>query len=417
MSRFAPLLLLATLACDEGGRVVKDLPDDAVPQAGEFMVVVLPDTQVYAWLYPETFEAQTRWIAEHADEYNIVFVSHVGDVVQNGDAADQWENARAAYAWLDDIDLPHGFSVGAHDFWVGGSREHDSSCMAEGFSHLDCGFVDFIDSFGPDRYADRPWFGGASPTGRSSWQIVAAEGYELLFLHLPQDTPAEEVAWAGEVLDAHPGALVHLTTHRYLYDYRLTDILPSPFSLVQAGRFNHLTYLLGGQGLIFTSSVDAETLFTDFVAAHPNIWAVHCGHVDAEWRQTSVNDAGLPVYEILTDFQDMADGGGGWMRLLTFKPASNEVEVRTWSPVTGEFRANGDGFDHSIDIIDHYKDSAADALSAFGVDMEEIAAYINLIRADTPERAAYYDSLYGAGGRDSEFVLAVEFDAYVEASR
>lgn len=381
------------------------------------MVVVLPDTQVYAGSHPETFEAQLRWVAEHAEEYNIVFVSHVGDIVSHADRANEWEVARASYAWLEDIDMPHGFSVGAHDFWVPSDWGHDSSCMAEGFSHLDCGFVEYNENFGADRYADKPWFGGASPSGRSSYQLVDAEGYELLFLHMPQDTPADEIAWAGEVLDAHPGALAHLTTHRYLFDYRLTEDLPAPFNLLPAGRFNVLTYLFGGQDLIFQDSVDAETLWTDFVAAHPNIWGVHCGHVDAEWNQVSTNDAGLPVYEILVDYQDMSDGGGGWMRLLTFKPDSNEVHVQTFSPLTGEFRQNGDGFDHSIDIIDSYKNQAVDALSGFGVDPEEIDALIALVRGDTPEREEYYESLYGAGNRDSEFVLDVDFDAYVEASR
>jgi hypothetical protein len=45
---------------------------------------------------------------------------------------------------------------------------------------------------------------------------------DLLFLHLAHDTPRAEVDWAHEVLDANPGTLAHVTTHRYLFDYRLT---------------------------------------------------------------------------------------------------------------------------------------------------------------------------------------------------
>ena len=61
--------------------------------------------------------------------------------------------------------------------------------------------------------------------------------------------PRDEVDWAHGVLDAHPGTLAHLTTHRHLFDYRLTEALPAPLDLLPAGRFNSATYLLGDQGL------------------------------------------------------------------------------------------------------------------------------------------------------------------------
>jgi hypothetical protein len=84
--------LLAVAACDEPPAAVVPVGD---PDA--FTVVVLPDTQIYAWLYPETFEAQTRWIAENKDTERIVFVTHVGDIVETGTAAEEWANAQAAW--------------------------------------------------------------------------------------------------------------------------------------------------------------------------------------------------------------------------------------------------------------------------------------------------------------------------------
>ena len=32
----------------------------------DFSLVVLPDTQIYAWKYPEIFQAQTKWIADNS---------------------------------------------------------------------------------------------------------------------------------------------------------------------------------------------------------------------------------------------------------------------------------------------------------------------------------------------------------------
>ena len=417
MLLLAPLLVWP-LAC----AVDKDEPepDTNAPYApdadDEFLVVVLPDTQIYAMSFPATFESQLRWIAENAEPLRIVFVSHVGDIVQTGTATNEWDVATAAFDWIQDIDLPHGFSVAGHDYSVGDGSVRDNSCA--NFTNLDCDFTDFLARFGPQHYADRGWYAGSSASGASSYQRVSAGGMDLLFLHMPQDPPRAEVEWAKEVLDANPGTLAHLTTHRHLYDYRLTADLPNPLDLLAPGRFNALTYLLGGQDLHFKTSLTADEVFTELVAAHPNIWGVHCGHVDAEFHQTSTNDAGLPVHEILVDFQDMADGGGGWLRVLKFRPSAKQVEVYTLSTLTGELRENGDGFDHSLDILTAYESAAIEEFEQLGMDTTEIQAYFDLVRdPSTPEHAAYRESLYAAGERDSRFVLDVDFPAYIAASR
>lgn len=394
-----------------------DLPPALAPAEDEFIVAVLPDTQIYAQRVPGTFDSQLRWIAENAERYRIVFVSHVGDIVQNGNRLDQWAVARAAYDWIDDIGLPHGESIGSHDVTGGYDRPIDDSCGARDRGRLDCEAIEYRDNFGPQLYADQPWYGGASPSGLSSYQTLEVDGLELLFVHIVMDTPQAELEWAGEVLDAHPGALAHLTTHRYLFDYRLTEALPYPLDTFPSGRFDLFTYNAGGQELLYVDSVTADTLFEDFVARHPNIWAVHCGHVDAEFHQSSLNDAGLPVYEILVDYQNMDDGGGGWLRLLKFAPARDTVEVITYSTTTGEIRRDGAGFDHSVNILDDYRRLAQDYLDAFGLDEATLQGLIDAVRLPGDLQDTYYRSLYCGGQRDSRFVLDVDFDAYIEAGR
>lgn len=414
-----PIVLLLLAGCPDApppGDL--PLPEDFAPAEGEFLVVVLPDTQIYAESFPATFDSQLRWVADWAETYRIVFVSHVGDIVNTGSDAAQWDVAAAAYDWLVPGDVPHGFSPAGHDISMSGVDPSEFDATCSNFAHLDCGMTRYLERFGPQHYADRAWYAGSSPSGHSSYQRVSAEGLELLFLHLPQDARRSEVDWAHEVLDANPGTVAHVTTHRYLFDYRLTWWLPSPLNLLTAGRFNDAIYTLGGQDLMFTDSVKAEELFDELIAAHPNIWGVHCGHVDAEFRQSSVNAAGLPVYETLVDFQDMADGGGGWLRVLKFSPARERVEVVTFSTLTGEVRENGDGFDHSISILEAYKGEAIDILKDLGMDIEELEALLLAVSTPgSPEREAYYDSLYGDGERDSRFGLDVDFHAYAEASR
>ena len=415
-------LLMPLAACDpslnapDPGAQSRDLPDDFAPTGDEFLVVVLPDTQIYARDYPLSFEAQLRWIVENAERYKIVFVSHVGDVVHNASEQVEWDAARAAYSQLDEIDLPHGFAIGGHDTSSTlYSEPIDSSCSP--FSTTDCSSADYLANFGPQHYQDRSWFGGASPSGRSSYQLIQAGGMELLFLHLLQDTPEAELNWADGVLSAHPSVLAHVTTHRYLYDYRLTDFLPAPLNLLPGGRFSSITYDLGDQHLLFDTGLEASEFFARLIAPHPSVWAVHCGHVDGELRQQAVNEAGLPVHEILIDFQEMADGGGGWLRLLKFKPSSNQVESLTFSTTSFHARGNGDGFEHSLSLLRRYRDAYSEDLVELGLDGAELDLLLEEVAAPGPERDGYYESLYGSGLRDSRFVLDVNFSDYISAAR
>ena len=38
------------------------------------------------------------------------------------------------------------------------------------------------------------------------------------------------------------------------------------------------------------------------------------------------------VHTLLADFQDLRNGGDGWLRMLEFSPTNNQVRVKTYSP-------------------------------------------------------------------------------------
>ena len=52
--------------------------------------------------------------------------------------------------------------------------------------------------------------------------------------------------------------------------------------------------------------------------------------------------AGNTVYTVLADYQGRTNGGNGWMRILKFSPATDQIHVQTYSPVLGQWELDGD---------------------------------------------------------------------------
>lgn len=306
-----------------------------------FALIVLPDTQNYVcsrcdrpsrvWR-PESFMAQTRWIAENADDLRIAFVTHVGDVVEcaerdeelgcNVDGRDEWAAADAAISQLDGV-VPYSVAIGDHDFYPEQTRT---------------GASNYVERFGPDRYERYDWYGGSTPDGLNHYQTFRAGGYEFLHLALEFEPREAAVAWAQGVIDAHPGLPTVLSTHSYLQD------TPG-----EEGRTTEL------QGEPPDGSTGQE-LFERLVRPNPQVFMVLSGHYHAsqrdamgpdsdggEYHQVSRNAAGLPVFEMLSDYQDRDNGGDGWLRIVEFIPGGGEdgldrIRVRTYSPTRGEFQ-------------------------------------------------------------------------------
>ena len=143
-----------------------------------FRVIGLPDTQKYSELYPEIFQAQTQWIVNNRGELDIKFVSHYGDLVEHGIgllALQEYENAAAAMRLLLEKDIPHGIVAGNHDVLERSDARptYDES--------------NYLQYFGPQWYQERDWFGGASESGLSTYQLFEGNNTEFIALHLHQD--------------------------------------------------------------------------------------------------------------------------------------------------------------------------------------------------------------------------------------
>lgn len=278
----------------------------------DFTVAVLPDTQYYAQQFPETFHAQTAWIAANAIREKIVFVSHVGDVVQSGgEARKEWENAVAALSRLRGK-VPFGVVAGNHDADFVDNRSSD--------------FAMYREYCGRNLLGGSPALVGLSEDECSSVHKFTAAGMSFLSVHLEPDVRASTIAWALEQMDKHPGCPVMLTTHNYLSD-------------VTRSRDKSTSMRLYGNS--------AEDLFQGFIRKQPRIFCVlggHQFHRGGEYAQVSRNDAGGAVIELLQDYQARPNGGDGWLRLLRFNIKAKKMIVQTYSPVLKKYETDADSF-------------------------------------------------------------------------
>ena len=174
-------------------------------------VVAIPDTQKYAESSSLVSYAQdqTDWIAAQKNVMNVVFATHEGDIVENGDSVTEWERMSDVMNTLDG-EVPYSALLGNHDFAVTGDRESSTE--------------NYRTYFGESRYEDYDWFGGTAPDDRGRYQRFDAGGYEFVHLSLEWAVPGSAsdsdttMGWAQDVLDANPTTPTIITTHTHLWD-------------------------------------------------------------------------------------------------------------------------------------------------------------------------------------------------------
>jgi hypothetical protein len=88
-----------------------------------------------------------------------------------------------------------------------------------------------------------------------------------------------------------------------------------------------------------SSGVDStgNTLWNDVVKTHSNVFMVVCGHNTRQAFVTSTNNAGKPVFQLMSDYQSDTNGGNGWLRYYRFLPATNKIEAWTYSPYLNSY--------------------------------------------------------------------------------
>jgi len=302
---------------------------DELPIAPEktFSIVVIPDTQQYMGrgtkgqpdskdpLTNQVFATWTDWVSSNLDRQRIVFVSHVGDIVDKNNS-EQWAVARAC---MDKFHgrVPYGISVGNHDM-AGGSG--DSSLFQEVFPK--------------SRFKSFDWYAGCfeNPLGKptvsgnnaNSVQLFETEGMKFVVLHLECNAPDDVLAWADSILEKYSDRRAIVTSHMGLGPREKPkgprDYFDSPKGRMTWKKCH------GSRGNT------PQQMWDKCFSKHKNLFMICSGDQSRTQalRYKSLGSQGNTVHELLSDY------GANGLRVMRFIPAENKIEVRTWDPIRGQ---------------------------------------------------------------------------------
>ncbi len=331
----------------------------ASPGSNFFTIAVISDTQYYVDVTQQQpfnvnfFLSQTKSLADHMNDLKLAFVTHVGDVVQHGDGTNgtpggnsygggaEWVSAKKAMDILDATGVPFGMSIGNHDYdnfsYLSGKLPLVSkACWIKHFGS------------GSKYFLGKPWYGGASDKltcnpGLSSYQTFSASGKKFLHISLEMEAGDKAIAWAQGVINSHPGYATIVTTHSYLSPPPWGD---NNLPMVEPAVRNAASYLVNSPG----GWNDATGVWKKLITTNDQIFMVLCGH---SWTPTvggvskgeniriDKNNAGHPVYQVLTDYQGnttLGSGGGdGWYRFMQFDMDNNSIHSTTYNTYVNQY--------------------------------------------------------------------------------
>ncbi|MCR5868673.1 LamG-like jellyroll fold domain-containing protein [Aquincola sp. J276] len=284
-----------------------------------FAIAVLPDTQFYArYATPEEgqqfqtyygstpFAAQTEWIARHAAAYNIPFVIHLGDVVDQQNKPNQWRVADAAMQVLENAGVPYSILAGNHDV----INDFDYRVPADqGFgtdAQRNLSSEPYLQWFPRQRAARQATFRERDPSGFHECHVFQAHGISFMVLSLSWRISDAGIAWARSVIARHPTLPVILSNHQLLN--------------------------IAADGSSPQETEYGRMLWDKLIRDNDQIFMTLNGHHHGAAHLRKFNDFGNEVHQMVVDYQMDYQGGNAMMRLYEVDFTGNRIDVMSFSP-------------------------------------------------------------------------------------
>jgi len=283
-TRALGVALAILVATASSGQVAQAQTQTLVAES--FTIVMLPDTQYASEYWPEVFRAQMQWVDDQQSFRNIRYVLHVGDVVDNSDQLFQWTNSKSAMGLPTD-DVPYIIGPGNHDL------DSTTTRVATRYNT----------HYPRSTFTNLPSFGGTYPSAQNdnAYHTFTAGGVDWLVVALKYAPSDAEIAWANQVVSAHPNHSAILVTHAY-----------------QNGT---------------TKDTNGNKLWTNLVSKHANFRFTFSGHYVNAGVITQQGVNGNTVRQIQADYQNSSQRDpNSFLRIMMYDPATDSLDVKTYSP-------------------------------------------------------------------------------------
>lgn len=305
-------------------------------EAGSTTLVVLPDTQYYASCASRHFGDQVRWAAEQKRARNVAAVLTLGDLTDKNTPA-EWEYVRDNLAHFT-AELPFLLVTGNHDHGTAGTSNDRVSLLQQFFPD-------------PPGAAARVLAERAAPGDiENAYYRLPLGKVTLGILTLEWSPRASTVGWANQVLDRYPSDRVVVVTHAYLYSDG------TRYDWQHKGKTQEWNPLAYGTGkgvhekrprpreLAPDAAYDGEMLWQDLVKKHAGVFLVLSGHVlgNGTGVLTSRGEHGNVVQQVMVNYQMLADGGLGYLRLIELLSDGKTLRMKSFSPTLGLFATGPD---------------------------------------------------------------------------
>jgi len=370
--------------------VAEDLPP--LPE-GAFTYAVFGDTQCYKdsvgteiSVDNPSFCHRVDWILENKDAQNIVFVSHLGDIVDNPGVTDQWAFASQQMKRFDDAGIHYGIAPGNHDMSWG-----DVAIFSEHFpASRYASYGDSYESFGGFvgtnfcKYISSPVgvYDDSIPCepavvcgdNGNSLQLFSAGGENFVVFHLQCSTPQPVIDWVDRKLYEYADRTAIIVNHEGMGVIQDGLSFRNPGDTVNLGRMR--CHRIGPN-----QSISSQSQWEKCYSKHPNVMMVLCGHQKEvlSLQKTSRGDYGNEIVEICQNYPETSDSD--WLRLYRFVPSENKVYAYTYSPKYKKTCVGNE--DDFTGTEDHdYPAYATNRVHRFDLDRTKMRDNMTSVRAD-----------------------------------
>lgn len=306
---------------------------DESPVTGEYAYsfAAIGDTQALCQSFPEQYAAMYDWIVDNVESKQMKFVFGLGDITEGNTDAEY----RLARENMDKMNSVVRYSM------CRGNHETIEK-MNRFFPALD--YFDVL--------------GGCYKGGiENAWQELMVGDIPYLMMNLDYGAADDVLAWANEVIAAHPYHNVIITTHAYLANDG-TPLSTDRHSYVPTVDGAHLN--------------NGDDMWDGLFSQHENIVMVLCGHLcDFVTTQTE-GVHGNTVVQMMMDptHLDIDYWGAGLVSMFYFSEDGRQVQVEHYSTVRQQWYKRSDAIE--LDIVEPTEEEAAaiqkaaDAIDAIG---------------------------------------------------